>query len=661
MTSTQGTLAGLSRFIFRAPSWYASVGFSLLIAALAGIAAFDSRFVLEDAWQGVFFIGVPTVVASVLTPWVDRRMGGNLTPNRASLLALFCELLVVAVMLIAGVVAVLASPGGLVPLNLDQVFVFDALIAALGAVFALRLLAVMAVSQESMVRAAVPASIQTAAAAVLLFVYSGTARFLEIGGPLMRSYLSRPEQAPPELLVVVPTDFPLLAGICVIYAVAAKLFLVIIDNPWKRSLGVSVLDFARGFIGHLAEGSRELEDFFEEIGEEAVVPVSVLSFRSRVDTDGGAPAPAPAAASGAGALTDRPQEATGREKARFVLPMIHPGPMGEIGGGNLPERVATSADGLAFPPHATAGHDFNLVTEREVDAVLDAAEDAYDRIEYGATATASVRTEDGDASVLGQSFGDSALLVATYAPGFADDVEYAVGLSAAAEARSSGLGEVMLVDAHNSNDGLEGDDLGHVTPGSKRSFDMIQAAGRAGERLSSAEQAPLELGVAWDPTDWDPIDGIGPLGVRVAVLDAGGQRTAYVLVDGNNMEPGLRGAIVGSLVDADGPLGIDAAEVMTTDTHIVNTVEAANQVGAAIDHRTLIDIIGEVTAQAVDDLEPVEAGMATERAEVTVFGNDRTETLASHANAMISIGGALAAAFVLVVAAISALLFLLTP
>jgi predicted neutral ceramidase superfamily lipid hydrolase len=159
-----------------------------------------------------------------------------------------------------------------------------------------------------MLRAAVPASIQTAAAAVLLFVYSGTARFLEVGGPLLQSYLSRPEQAPPELLVVVPTDFPLLAGICVIYAVGAKLFLLIIDNPWKRSLGVSVLDFARGFIGHLAEGSRELEDFFEEIGEEAVVPVSVLSFRSRVDTDGGSAAAAGAAGAGALAGGHRPGE-----------------------------------------------------------------------------------------------------------------------------------------------------------------------------------------------------------------------------------------------------------------------------------------------------------------------------------------------------------------
>jgi putative membrane protein len=43
-----------------------------------------------------------------------------------------------------------------------------------------------------------------------------------------------------------------------------------------------------------------------------------------------------------------------------------------------------------------------------------------------------------------------------------------------------------------------------------------------------------------------------------------------------------------------------------------------------------------------------------------VFGNDRTETLASHANAMVSMGGAFAAAVILSVLAVSGLLFFFT-
>jgi putative membrane protein len=616
MTATQSDLASLSRYIFRAPRWHASVTFALVVAAVAGIGVFDTRYLLEDVWQGVFFVGVPTVAASILTSGVDGYFGGHLTPNRSSLLALVCEVFVVAVLVGAGVIAALTAFG--------QNFVFDVFLASLAAIFAFRLLVMMAVSRHSVLVAAVPAGVQTAAAAVLLFVYSGTMRYFAVDRPLVDAFLSRQEEAPAALNVVVPGDFLVLIAVCLVYGAATYAFVRIIDRPWQRSLGVSVLDFLGGFIGHIAEGTRELEDFFEEIGEEAVVPVTVCSIR-------------------------RPG---GGEKARFVLPMIHPGPMGEIGGGNLPVRVARDADGLAFPPHATAGHDFNLVTEREVDAVLDAADRAMDAVEYEDRATESVRVDEGDASLLAQAVGDDLLSVVTYSPSFADDVSYAVGLAAAAEARSGGFEDVLLADAHNCNNGLQGEDLGHVTPGGERAFDTQEAAARAGELLGDADRYPLRVGVAWDPTEWEPTDGIGPLGVRVAVFEVADQQTAYVLIDGNNMEPGLRERLVA------GVEGIDRIEVMTTDTHVVNQVEATNQVGEAVDEGKLLDLIDDLVDEAVADLESVEAGLASERAAVTVFGNDRTETLASTANAMVSMGGGLAAATTLVAMSVSVLIFL---
>ncbi|MFB6244526.1 MAG: DUF2070 family protein, partial [Halobaculum sp.] len=624
MTASQSNLAGLSRFVFRAPSWYQSVLVALVLAAVAGVGAFDSPeagrvwrgvlFVGRDAWEGIFFIGIPTVVAGLGTAWVDQYLGGKLTRDRSMLLALACELLLVAVLAGAGTIAYLTP--------LDQEFVFGALVVALASVFAFRLLVVLAISRSSFVVAAIPASLQTGVAAVLLFVYSGTLRLVEIGGTVRRAFLltyfSRAEEAPPELSIIAPEHFVLLAVMCVLYAGATWGFLYVVDRPWRESLGVSVLDFLRGFVGHIAEGTRELEDFFEELGEEAVVPVTVMSVRA----------------------------ADGSEKARWVLPMIHPGPMGEIGGGNLPERVAEEADGLGFPPHATAGHDFNLVTEREVDTLLDAAERAGRKLTYTETATRSVRATAGEASMLGQAFGEDAVLVATFAPGFADDVEYAVGLSATAEARTSGLDDVLLADAHNSNNGLDGPDLGHVTPGSSRSFDMMSAAREAGDRLTTAPQSDLSVGVGHVETRWEPEEGVGPLGVRVMVTAVDDQRTAYVLIDGNNMEPGLRGEIVEAVAEREAA-AVDAVEVLTTDTHVVNTVEAENQVGDEIDWEPLIEVVEEATAAAVDDLEPAAVGMATEHAEVTVFGNDRTETLASHANAAVQMGGALAASVVL--------------
>ena len=336
MTASQSNLAGLSRFVFRAPNWYTSLAFALLVAAVAGVGAFDSGeadavfrgilFVGQDAWEGIFFIGIPTVVAGFATPWVDRWTGGRLTYNRASLLALICELVLVAALSVAGLLAYLFP-------MLGQEFVFDALMVGLASVFALRLLVVLAVSRSSLPLAVLPASIQTVVSAALLFVYSGTIRYMADGGSAIQAYLTpylnQNADAPGVLSVVSPTQFALLGVLCVLYAAAVYIFLVAIDRPWRRSMGVSMLDFLRGFIGHVAEGSDELEDFFEQIGEHAVVPVTVLAFR---ELDGGP------------------------EKARFVLPMIHPGPMGEIGGGNLSSGWPTPRMDWRFrptPPRAT--------------------------------------------------------------------------------------------------------------------------------------------------------------------------------------------------------------------------------------------------------------------------------------------------------------------
>jgi len=105
---------------------------------------------------------------------------------------------------------------------------------------------------------------------------------------------------------------------------------------------------------------------------------------------------------------------------------------------------------------------------------------------------------------------------------------------------------------------------------------------------------------------------------------------------------------------------VDLLEVMTSDTHVVNTVEAENQVGDGIPSAELIELIDELVDTALEDLEPVEAGMASEQTRVTVFGTDRTETLASTANAVVSMGGALAAVIILVAMAVSVLIFFLT-
>ena len=634
MTTSQSNLSDLSRYVFKSPNWQISVFFSLALAAVVGASAFQSMeggttifsSIIDNMILGVFFIGVPTLLASFFTPPIDRMLGGKITYNRSSLLALVCEIIVVVCLLFAKVVDLL--------FNIESI-VYVVLIASLAIIFAFRLAIVMAISHKNPFIASIPASIQTVTAAAIYAVAQSQVVKNGVGPNLLispgsgklyfQSYAMGPKNSITEIISVgIQGELLLLVGMSIIYALGVWGLIVIIDRPWRKTLGVSGFDFIRGFIDYIAEDSRGLEDFFESIGESAVVPVTVMSYA----------------------------DLRGKQKACFSLPMLHPGPMGTIGGGNLPESLARDTEGMAFTPHATAGHDFNLTTAREVDSIISVVKRAIEDVELYENATRSVRSRVGEAEIVGQMFGDSAMLIVTYSPGCADDIDYAVGLSAMAEARGQGLRNVMLIDAHNCNNGTRGGVIGHVTPGSQRSFDLFEAAKDVSKKLVQEDQNSFELGVAWDKTKWGLEEGMGPLGIRVAVIKVGDQETAYVQIDGNNMDPGLRDRIV-----EENEL-VDEIEIITTDTHIVNTIDAVNQVGQRIPHNELIGKIQELIKEAKEDCESVVAGMSSRKTTVTVFGNDMTETLASHANAMISMGGALTAAMIIATISISILLFL---
>ncbi len=625
MTTSQRNLSDLSRYMFKSPNWQISVFFSLTLAAVVGASALNTTnlnglsSVTGGMVLGIFFIGIPTVLSSFFTTPIDRLIGGKITYNRSSLLALVCEIIVVVCLLFANVLDIL--------FNIESI-VYIILLASLAMIFAFRLAIVMAISHRNPIIASIPASIQTVTAAIIYGLFHDYGIFQDATGSgklYFQSYAAGPKNGITEIISVgIHGDILLLVGMSVVYALGVWGLIVIIDRPWRKTLGVSGFDFIRGFIDYIAEDSKGLEDFFESIGESAVIPVTVLSY----------------------------QDSEGKQKACFSLPMLHPGPMGTIGGGNLPENLAIDTEGMAFTPHATAGHDFNLTTAREVGSITSVVKRALDDVKLYGTASRSVREEVGEAEIIGQMFGDSAMLIVTYSPGCADDIDYAVGLSAMAEARGQGLKDVMLVDAHNCNNGTVGGELGHVTPGSQRSFDLFEAAKAISKKLVEGDQYPFELGVAWDKTKWEILEGMGPLGIRVAVIKMEGQETAYVQIDGNNMEPGLRDRII-----EENEL-VDEIEIITTDTHIVNTIDAVNQIGQKIPHNELIEKIQELIKDAKEDCEPISAGMASRKTTVTVFGNDMTETLASHANAMISMGGALAAAMIIATISISVLMFL---
>lgn len=562
-------VAELAKYIFKAPQWTYSIPFLLFFSIMIGMS-------FGHGWLGIraglLLIGIPAVISALITSPLAKTFGGDMTLNRSSLLALICTI----------AIGIFCGAGALFSATLDGY------IMALGIVFAIRMLILLAVSSNNVWKMMTPASLQTLFGGVFLSLYTHS--------------------------VVHYTN--LMFG-CMIFVLASYLFARYIDAPMKKSFGVSGLDFIHDFITHTADGSSGIEDFFREMGESVDVPVTVLSFKRN-----------------------------GKNKATFVIPSIHPGLMGEIGGGNLPVRITENFDGLVFVPHGPAYHDFNLVSADEIPKIISAAKKALDNVVYVDIGTKSVRVKKGNTTILGQRFGDSILLTSSQSPAPTEDIEFAVGLMAMAEARVKGAKYAALIDAHNCTEAY----AKVITPGSHTSYDIIKASSEAAEKLSAAKNARIRVGVSKRDAMYSLDEGMGALGIRVVVVEVLGQKSAYVLIDGNNMVLGLRDKIIKALP-------VEEAEVMTTDTHVVNFI-GDNFIGARIDHAELINTIREMTEEAIEDLEPVRVGMNTEFAEdVLVFGSHRTAQLASTVNAIIAMGGALAISIMIAALALAIFVF----
>ena len=138
------------------------------------------------------------------------------------------------------------------------------------------------------------------------------------------------------------------------------------------------------------------------------------------------------------------------------------------------------------------------------------------------------------------------------------------------------------------------------------------------------------------------------------VVDAGEQRTAYVLLDGNNMVEGAREFLLARCREV-----VDEAEVMTTDSHVVNTVTGKNPIGMRVPVTEIAPVIERAVRAAVADLAPARVAASTAWCEgVVVFGSTRITQLASTVNAMLVFVAPLSLAILLLAFILSVVAYL---
>ena len=295
----------------------------------------------------------------------------------------------------------------------------------------------------------------------------------------------------------------------------------------------------------------------------------------------------------------------------MLITTAHPGPFGKIGGSNLPEEANTAIMGWEIlSPHGPCTHDFNPANQNEREKLIETAKEMITSGLKEGEASPPVKYDkknvDFPLHLTGQRFGNTLLVTETFAPEYTEDVEPSIAYIAGEKTEY----DLAFVDAHNSIMSS----AKKIEFGSPRASALINSICElARKNLEDAENVRAGIGRS---DRLNSRDDIGPEGIKALLVDTDGIKIAYILLDGNNMKPGLRERILQRMDEK-----LDMAEVLTTDNHIVNTVKSGyNPIGQKNEDE-IIDECERVVFEAIDDLEEAEVLTSSATTEIKAFGS----------------------------------------
>ncbi|HML04652.1 MAG TPA: DUF2070 family protein [Methanobacterium sp.] len=544
-------LVGVTKYIMTLPSTrvslFSMVFLSFIVGCIVSLmepSSNDSmlRSIVYGGATGFLILGFPSIMSGGFTKTVVNSLKGRHMKMKQSMFLSFFSMMIVGLIYILGSIATVFS-------SYHYSYTLDSLIFGIAIIFAFRTIAIWGTSNINLLKSIGVSVIQPVLIlSMVVVIVSLTNITTNIGN---FSFIAL---------------FIKIAIASLILMLAIYSFVAVLESPMRRNLGIGGLELLSLAIANITEGSKAMEKLFEDMGEPIDTLVGILSFKNKDEI-----------------------------KALFLSPSIHPGPIGNIGGGNMPTILANKFDAFTMVSHGPSTHDFNPVSSKELDKVEIIIKDALMDMEYFNNVSKFYRVQNGDAKIGFQLFNDNLLMLATFAPRGFDDIDFGIGLALSNLAKANcDVKDAMIVDCHNSFK-----EEGRILPGNKEVFELMGAV----EKIKTPKKENgIKTGCAGDPLDdMSKEDGIGQSGVKVMVIEVGDQKTAYILLDSNNMVPGFREKILKKVLQ----LGIDYAEIMTTDTHFVNTLSGGhNPVGSKKEDK-IIESILKCTKEAIDDLEDV--------------------------------------------------------
>jgi putative membrane protein len=541
---------------------------SLILGALIG---FDIDDPIKTFFiNGILILAVPTYLSGFLSGPIAESLGGKFYLRRSMLLSFLCLLIIGGVLIIFWIIKRFFTT------DLEN---FEALIFGYSAIIWLRHLILLSTSNSSHVKSLPASIIQPVLGYLFIFLFI----------------------SPFGLREGILTAVTLL-----IFLFAVILLTTIATAPMKKAFGINGLSMLRYSLDHITEGGEsgasDLEKFFESFSEKMDAHVGLIAFRSK-----------------------------GKIKSIMIVPSVHPGPFGLLGGSDLPLKLK---NGLldksknVLVPHGSATHDMNLSSSEEKSKIEKTVKELLTKVEYSIGSSRFIRHHDS-MDVSAQVFGNGILAIHTSSPNPTDDVDYSTGAAARDKTRlKTGL-DTLLIDAHNCAE----KGSGCIYFGTKSANSLIDLTELVSQKAKDNKTQGIEVGYA-QKSGYKTKLGIGSLGIQVLLVKTDSQKTAYILFDGNNMVMGLREEILSSISSL-----VEEAEVLTTDNHAVNaTIGGFNPVGLRMNQDTLIKDVVTLVKSAISDLEDVEVGLISGSVNnINVFGHENVTRLSSVVNSTMAI------------------------
>jgi putative membrane protein len=596
--------------LFRLPRLYRIVVFGFVFSVFTSVllasvfppssAGFLYRLALPDIFlSDLCFFFAAFVVSSALSSLIFRVRKSKIMNTRRTLgVSLFSLAFTCGVFFIGWV--------------LDFVFfiplLVDSLIFALAGGFTVRLLVDLVIAHGHYVSSLGDSLSQPLLESLFFFASYGATQFLSL--------------------------LSLEVAVISIFALFTTAYVRTIGAQLKKSTGVDGRVFFSSFLTEWSSGiGEELENIIDKNATTRDLRITTFSFRDK----------------------------HGKMKCNLIIPSIHPGPFKGVGSSGLPSYLVRSLERNFHCPaicvHGPSTHGQNLVRSSQCQDICEITLGILKRCHSYISSGPMVKLSEGGLSVACQTFGDSAIIVATSSPSLpTDDISLEVGENAIVAAQES-IKEAFFVDSHSCID-PESD---YVLPGSEISKLLVRLSHSVAQRASRLEKRPFKIGAAkLRSTGISLVEGMGEEGISAFVVQVASAQYLYLIFDSNNLVVNLSETLSKELREA----GFDDVEVLTSDTHSTSALTPGklgyNPLGFLTPHDKLVKLAVQVTNSAVDNLEDASVCVGSQVVKnVRVAGEENMKNILSGVRSSLRIAKKLAPVSFGLAATFSAILIFL--